>query len=40
MRVLFDYSRSYDLDGGAIQNDKGEVADNIDSFAIRTQWAF
>ncbi len=40
MRVLFDYSRSYDLDGGAIQNDKGEVADNIDSFAIRTQCAF
>ncbi len=40
MRVLFDYSRSYDLDGGAVQNANGDVADNIDSFAIRTQWAF
>lgn len=40
MRVLFDYSRSYDLDGGAVKNAKGELADNIDSFAIRTQWAF
>ncbi|MBD2859147.1 hypothetical protein IB286_09015 [Spongiibacter sp. KMU-158] len=38
VRIMFDYIRSFDLDGGAIQNINNEPAGDIDTFAARIQW--
>lgn len=40
LRVMADYSRAYDLDGGALKKLDGSYADDIDVYTIRTQWAF
>lgn len=40
VRVMADYSRAYDLDGGAMTKADGSYADDIDVFTVRTQWAF
>ena len=40
VRMMLDYSRSFELQGGALQNANGELADNIDSYAMRVQLSF
>jgi phosphate-selective porin OprO and OprP len=40
VRVLADWSRAFDLSGGALKKTDGSYADDIDVFTIRTQWAF
>ena len=40
VRVMADYSRVYNLDNGPVTRLNGGDADNIDTFTLRTQWAF
>jgi len=40
VRILAGYSKSFDLDGGALKNADGSFADDIDVISMRTQWAF
>ena len=40
VRVLAGYSRSFDMSGNALKKADGSYANNIDVFALRTQWAF
>ncbi len=40
VRILAGYSRSFDLDGGALKKADGSFADDIDVISLRTQWAF
>jgi phosphate-selective porin OprO and OprP len=40
VRMLADYSKSFDLSGGALKNVDGSFADDIDVISLRTQWAF
>ena len=40
VRILADYSKSFDLSGGALKNADGSFADDIDVISLRTQWAF
>lgn len=40
VRVMADYSRAYDLSGGAMTKADGSYADDIDVYTVRTQWAF
>ena len=38
--MMLDYSHSYELKGGALQNVNGELADDIDTYAMRVQLSF
>lgn len=40
VRVMLDYSTSYELNGGALIKADGSYADDIDVYALRTQWSF
>ena len=40
VRMMLDYSHSYELKGGALQNVNGELADDIDTYAMRVQLSF
>lgn len=40
VRVMADYSKAFDLDGGALKTAAGSYADNIDVYTVRAQWAF
>lgn len=40
VRVLAGYSRSFDMSGNALKKADGSYANNINVFALRTQWAF
>ncbi len=40
VRVMLDYTHSFDLEGGAIQDSSGQAADQINTLAARLQWAF
>jgi phosphate-selective porin OprO/OprP len=40
VRVMADYSRVYNLDNGPVTRLNGADAENIDTFTLRTQWAF
>lgn len=40
VRVMANYSRIYNLDNSPVVRLNGDDADNIDTFTLRTQWAF
>lgn len=40
LRILFGYSRAFDVTGGPVITTSGGQPDDIDVFNIRTQWAF
>lgn len=40
VRVMADYSKAFDLDGGALKTASGAYADDIDVYTVRAQWAF
>lgn len=40
VRVLAGYTKTFDLDGGAVKKLNGSYADDIDVYTVRTQWAF
>lgn len=40
VRVMADYSKAFDLDGGALKTASGSYADDIDVYTVRAQWAF
>ena len=40
VRLMADYSRSFDLDNSPVTKANGEEPDDIDVFWLRTQWAF
>ena len=40
MRLMADYSRTFDIDNGPVLKMNGASANDIDVFTIRTQWAF
>jgi phosphate-selective porin OprO/OprP len=40
VRLMADYSRMFDLGGGALKHTDGSYANGIDVLTIRTQWAF
>lgn len=40
VRVLAGYTKTFDLDGGALRNADGSYADDIDVYTVRAQWAF
>jgi hypothetical protein len=37
---MADYSKAFDLDGGALKTASGSYADDIDVYTVRAQWAF
>ena len=39
LRILFGYSRAYDLDDGPLIQPSGNEADNVDVISLRTQMA-
>jgi len=39
-RVMFDYSRVYEIENGPVTHTNGDDADDIDTFTLRAQWAF
>jgi phosphate-selective porin OprO and OprP len=40
VRVLAGYTRTFELDGGALRKANGSYANDIDVYTVRTQWAF
>ncbi|HZV63240.1 MAG TPA: porin [Methylophilaceae bacterium] len=40
VRLMADYSRSFDLENSPITTDSGDEPDSIDVFNLRAQWAF
>lgn len=40
VRLMADYSRSFDLDNSPVTTASGDEPDDIDVFMVRTQWAF
>lgn len=39
-RIMADYSRIYDIENGPVTKVDGSEAEDIDTFTLRTQWAF
>ncbi|HEY0561895.1 MAG TPA: porin [Methylophilus sp.] len=40
VRMLAGYTKTFDLDGGALKKTDGSYADDIDVYTVRAQWAF
>ncbi len=40
VRLMAEYSKTFDLSGGGLKKTNGSFADDIDVFTLRTQWAF
>lgn len=40
VRMLAGYTKTFDLDGGALRKTDGSYADDIDVYTVRAQWAF